>query len=192
MKTPLYDLAKALDGFKFPDVGNERAAIFHEWDQLDSVVHYLKRPNYRYRFWTVQLFIGGMLRNIGTTLNGVDAARFADMAAIRFAKYRKRRLAEDQVQLNFSYAEAKQDEVDCPQAVELLDDIEEYFLDCGVIERPGPDQKVERKSRGLRSDMMALHEETMAALAELKRQIESLRKTAGATLVVNPPAPVCV
>lgn len=177
-RTPLYAFANTLRNIHFPDDDRELETQFLErvtagekW--LNVITPTGERPH-RSKLWLIRMRLGGKNRYIGTTPRGADAVRFADMAAVRFEKYRKRRT---EIDYNFSAEQAAFDQTECPAAAELLDTLEKYFLDNNVIELPAPEKKIERRSRGLRGDMMILHAEIMEALRALDAKIESTRRS---------------
>lgn len=174
-RTPLYAIAATLDQIQFPDEGHKLESQFHEWMKLGSQVHYLYRPGKCRPFWTVRLFIGGKVRALGATSRGCDAARFADMAAVRFAKYRIRAVSHTNANLNFSAEQVRRDEESTPAAAALLDTLEKYFLDNGIISVPSAERKVERRSRGMYGDIVILHSEIMEALRVIREDIKRSR-----------------
>lgn len=83
-------------------------------------------PNFR--TWAVRLYLGGAIRTIGYTENPTHACRFADMAALRFWKYRIRGACEPlDAHLNFGIAQAKHDATHETCAILLLSRIEDYL-----------------------------------------------------------------
>lgn len=175
IREPLYALAASLNNIFFPDDGGILAASFFEQESLGCIRHYLKRPTRNRMLWTVRIFIGGKVRCIGATERGCDAARFADMAACRFAKYRRRAAAADSGNLNFTIEQVRADEFEVPEATELLNLVEEYFLSNGVILEPEAEKPIKRGPRGLKSDLLTLHAEVMLALAAIRVEIAKLQ-----------------
>jgi hypothetical protein len=84
--------------------------------------------------WQVKLYVGGEQRIVGETFDCLRAVRFADMALVFFAKYRKRRarpmLDSD---LNFSVATANRDLSSVPKAAQILVSLETELLAKGLI-----------------------------------------------------------
>lgn len=173
-REPLYELAASLNQIEFHDPGEVVESNFHEQEILGCIQHYITRPSYRRKLWTVRLFIAGKVRTIGVTSKGSYAARFADMAVRRFAKYRKTPVTPAEVELNFTIEQAEADEANEVAAVALLDEIEKYFLDNGVIAPPSAESAVIAKPRGLKSDLHFLHAEIMDALKFLGERITRL------------------
>ena len=69
------------------------------------------------------------------------------------------------------------DEANQSDAVSLLDALEKYFLDCGIISHPQPESESVAKPRGLRADILVLHEEIMNAIAALREEIKQLARS---------------
>ena len=182
LRDPLYEIANGLNNIVFPDTQGALSESFYEQEVLGLERHYLKRPTRDRQFWIVRLFIGGKTRAIGATERGCDAARFADMAAVRFAKYRRRNAAQE---FNFSREQVESDIDEVPEAVALLDAIEDYFLNNDIIPKLSPGQK--SKGRGLRADMLELHDELVDKLNELLKLLKEHRAQPQPQPVFHPP-----
>jgi hypothetical protein len=137
-------------------------------------------PNFK--TWAVRIYIGSETRLIGYTEDLTTACRFADMAQMRFWKYRIRGACEPvQANLNFTVEQAKSDCQREEGAIWLLDKIEKHFKDKGVIADPAvveAERAANRKSRDLRRtvrhDYMLLHLEVMAALKVISDKLTAL------------------
>lgn len=83
----------------------------------------------------VRFYLGGAQRTIGFTDNPCDAARFADMARVRFQQYRSRGSTDVLVDrdMNLDLHQVEVDTEEVPLAVALLDDIEHLLLQEGLI-----------------------------------------------------------
>lgn len=137
-------------------------------------------PNFK--TWSVRLYLGGGTHYIGYTEDLTTACRFADMAQMRFWKYRIRGACEPvQANLNFTVEQAKSDCQREEGAIWLLDKIEKHFKDNGTIADPATveaERVANRKSRDLRRtvrhDQMLLHIEIMAALKVISDRLTAL------------------
>lgn len=85
------------------------------------------------QYWQVKLYVGGAQHIIGETYNGARAARFADMAIVYLAQYRKRKREVLDTDLNFSVAQAKADLEAVPRAKQMLIEFENYLLKKGLV-----------------------------------------------------------
>jgi len=178
LRTPLYELANTLGQINFPD--DENRAIDRDFsDRLADGEHWLNiinpgLPSRRRntRLWIVRFTLGGAARHIGATPRGADAARFADMAAVRFARYRKHNRGLPPDRYNFSAEQVASDIDNCPEASDLLDRIEKHLLAQSVISEAPPEVVRPRKSRGLRGDLLLMHDEIMQALATISRRMD--------------------
>jgi hypothetical protein len=84
--------------------------------------------------WQVKMYLGGEQRIIGETFDCLRAVRFADMALLYFAKYRKRRARPTvDSDLNFGVASATRDTDAVPQAKQILVSLELQLLAKGLI-----------------------------------------------------------
>lgn len=83
----------------------------------------------------VRFYLGGAQRVLGFTDNACDAARFADMARVRFQQYRQRGSTDELTDkdMNLDLHQVEVDTESVPQAVALLDDIEHLLLATGAI-----------------------------------------------------------
>lgn len=92
------------------------------------------------REYAVTLYVAQKVRIIGKTKWRAAACRFADMAKLRFYKFKQRGAVEPKDdELNFSVAQAKSDLQFVESAVAILDEIEAHFREKGfwkdVIEK---------------------------------------------------------
>jgi hypothetical protein len=170
-REPLYEIAAKLNNIIFDDPDKSVADNFHEQEVLGCIRHYIIRPSRFRRLWTVRVFVAGKTRTIGATERGADAARFADMAVRRFARYRLRSRGHND-NLNFPVAQSDADFANEQYAVELLDEIENYFLANGLIIEPQSEQPKQSKPRGLKSDIAVLR----ADIADLTESLRLLHE----------------
>lgn len=135
-------------------------------------------PNFR--TWAVRLFLGGSVRTIGYTDNLCAACRFADMAALRFWKYKIRGACEPlDANLNFGVAQAKHDSLHEAPAFLLLDKIENYLQpqlgDPKQVESERKEAKRARDSRRtVRSDFHELIGQLSDKIDRLEKKIDQL------------------
>jgi hypothetical protein len=84
--------------------------------------------------WQVKMYLGGEQRIVGETFHCFRAVRFADMALLHFAKYRKRRArATVDSDLNFSVASAQRDLDAVPAAKQILVSLETGLQARGLL-----------------------------------------------------------
>lgn len=125
-------MAKRLQGFSFPDEFNLSSIAVHD-RAANGDIHNCY-PSGKHNV-AVQFYLGGAQRTIGYTDNANDAARFADMARVRFHQYRSRGstipLTDQDMNLDLNQVRVDIEEV--PEAVALLDDIEHLLLQAGLI-----------------------------------------------------------
>lgn len=128
----LSDLAKRLSGFSFPDEFNIVGQAVRDRAANGDIHNCYPAGKHNV---VVQFYLGGAQRTIGYTDNATDAARFADMARVRFQQYRTRGstdvLTDKDMNLDLHQVEVDIEEV--PEAVALLDDIEHLLLQGGLI-----------------------------------------------------------
>lgn len=180
----LSKLAKLLRDVPFKDEGGQIAALFAEIERDDA-----KRIRNAYllqdgKTWGVKIHLAGAYRYLGYTPSGVNAARFADMATLRFWSWRLRGLPEPSDRdFTFSRAQVEFDSRNETYAGILLDDIERHFKAVGVIVELSSDLaerkrlRAERdRRRTVRGDVLAMHEETMAALGSIARGMTEILK----------------
>lgn len=135
-------------------------------------------PNFR--TWAVRLFLGGSVRTIGYTDNLCAACRFADMAALRFWKYKIRGACEPlDANLNFGVAQAKHDSVHETGALVLLDKIENYLQEyLGDPQQAEVDRKLAKKARDARRTVRSDFHELIGQLSDkidrLEKKIDQL------------------
>ena len=133
-----------------------------------------------YRDLAVRLHLGGEQRTVGIcSANQMpQALRFADMVQMQFWKYRLRGASppsEDQLNRWKSLVEA--DMAGETNAVDLLQRIEKYLLERGVI-HSGPDRAKAKKSNhpeNLRTLVRGNHLETVEMLGGINHQLGELR-----------------
>jgi hypothetical protein len=149
-------------------------------------------PNFK--TWAVRIYIGSETRLIGYTEDLTTACRFADMAQMRFWKYRIRGACEPvQANLNFTVEQAKSDCQREEGAIWLLDKIEKHFKDKRVIADPvavEAERVTNRKNRDarrtVRNDYLLLHIEVMSALKVIGDKLTALCTRLNATDLNTP------
>lgn len=133
MSKELTRLANQLRSIDFPDDDNILDNAFHERSNASGAKSCYPLPGGN--LWVVKFSIGGKIQCVGFTPDGQTAGRFADMARVRFHKYRLRgswKPIED-TDLNFDLAQVASDQNEVQEAVALLDSIEHLLLADGVI-----------------------------------------------------------
>lgn len=129
----LNSLANRLKGIHFPDDNKVLDDVFFERSKA-GMIHgcYPLGPHGLY---IVKFSLGGAVRHIGFSDCGADAARFADMARVRFFKYKLRGGHTPLVDqdLNFDLKQVDWDTKHVQDAVSLLSDIEHLLLDQGIL-----------------------------------------------------------
>lgn len=171
----LNQLAKELQEHQFVEVeGLEDAA--RERMLATELRCVVQMPNFK--TWAVRMYIGGLSRCIGYTDDLTAACRFADMAACRFWKYRVRGACPPvDSDLNFGVAHAKTDCANELQIMHLLDRIENYLRSLGCIDTdndPVANRRARDERRTVRHDMIALFDDVMIALRDIKKALDVL------------------
>jgi len=180
----LSKLAKSLRLISFSDEDGRIAALFSEIERHDSKRIRNSYPLPGGKTWSVKIYFAGGYRYLGYTDSGVNAARFADMATLRFWKYRTRGAPEPEDRdFTFSKQQAERDSVNETDAAVLLDEIERHFKSAGVIVTFAEDDAERRAAkrardvrRTVRGDVIELHEETMRSLGIIARGVEQILK----------------
>jgi len=132
--------------------------------------------------WAVRMFLGGTHRCIGYSDDLTKACRFADMAAMRFWKYRVRGAhPPTDIELNYGTEHTKSD---CEHEVDvnnLLNKIEAHLKSTGSLpnsqdlEETRSISRAERdKRRTVRNDMVILFDDVFRALGEIIERLERM------------------
>jgi hypothetical protein len=132
-------------------------------------------PNFK--TWAVRIYIGSETRLIGYTDDLTTACRFADMAQMRFWKYRIRGACEPvEADLNFSVEQARNDCANEEKAAALLDNIEQYLKDINAISAVDkvPIRSDRDMRRTVRHDMLSLFVETQNMIKALHVKMDAL------------------
>lgn len=182
--TELNALANGLRVIKFteaPDLDAITLERFNAWGRSAECPFRFVGQMPNMKVFVVKMYLGGKKRIIGYTENLTAACRFADMAQMRLWKYRIRGASEPvDADLNFGVEQAKHDCANEEAAGELLDQIEEYLKNKGVLiesvdeterERIRKDRDVRRT---VRHEVHTLHAEVMAALSVINENIKKL------------------
>lgn len=144
------------------------------------------------RTWVVRLYLGGAIRTIGYTDNLTNACRFADMAALRFWKYRIRGACEPlDANLNFGVLQAKYDSLHETDALLLLDKIETYLRTnyLGDPKQIAKDREAGKYARDSRRTVRHDFHELIGQLSDKLDQLEKkIDKLAGPIWNCDPPA----
>jgi len=168
MSKLLTGLANQLRGIDFPDDDGFFDREFFSRVEAHGSKGCYPMPNGN--LWVVKFSICGTICVIGFTAHAADAARFSDMAKVRFHPFRKRggwKPLTD-ADLNFDLAQVKSDEMEVQEAVALLDDIQHLLLANGTI--------VDRK-------VVEANHEAAVQVAEAKLKIRQARKTKGGQIL---------
>lgn len=134
MSTPLTKLANKLRHIHFPDETGFFDTTFFDRVKANGPKACYPLPGGR--LWVVKFSLGGKVCVLGFTDHAADAARFADMARVRFHRYKLRGSWKPLTdhELNFDLNQVKEDETEVPEALALLEDIEHLLLSDGVLE----------------------------------------------------------
>jgi len=134
MSTPLTKLANRLRDIHFPDETGFFDQTFFDRAKANGPKACYPLPGGR--LWVVKFSLGGKVCVLGFTDHAADAARFADMARVRFHKYKLRGRWKPLLDhdLNFDLNQVKEDETEVPEAIALLEDIEHLLLADGILE----------------------------------------------------------
>lgn len=168
----LANLANRLKGITFPDEGDHIAQIIFERASIGEIHNC--HPRTGSSGVEVRFYLGGAQRTIGYTDDPTAAARFADMARIRFHRYRKRggNTTFDDAGMNINLHQAMIDAEEIPEAVALLDDIEHLLLATGAIYAPGTGPVEPLKPRAARptqrGDILAMLKAIDARLGRIE------------------------
>jgi len=168
MSKSLTQLANRLRDIHFPDDDGFFDQEFPARVEANGAKGCYPLP--RGSLWTVKFSLCGTICVLGFTSHSADAARFADMAKVRFHPYRRRGgwLPLVDTDLNFDLAQVKIDEEECQEAVALLDDIEHLLLAEGVIE--------DRKA-------VEANHEAAVKVADVKLKVRQSRRTKGGEIL---------
>jgi len=130
-----------------------------------------------FKTWVVRLYLGGSVRTIGFSARLTDACRYADMAALRFWKYRVRGASEPvDANLNFDVAQAKHDSEHETDAVWLLDRIENYLQSSGILGDPKLAEIDRQKNRKARDARRTVRSDFHALIGQLSDKIDALSR----------------
>lgn len=130
------------------------------------------------REYAVTLYVAGKQRIIGKTKWRAAACRFADMARMRFYKFKQRGAIEPKDDdLNFSVTQAKSDLHFETAAVALLNEVEAHFREKGFWkDRPGKEVRDKKSERWTTAKAVRDHETRLQALEELHDNISRRAK----------------
>lgn len=147
------------------------------------------------RDYVVVLFVAQKLRVIGRTHWKAAACRFADMAKMRFYKFKQRGAVEPtDADLNFSVAQAKSDLQFETSAVALLDEIEAHFRDKGWWKDTVEKESRRRDTHSERWTIAKALREVQSELAIMREELDGLKLLVQVQPEVfkqSPPAPQC-
>lgn len=179
----LASIAHGLERVYFPieDSHRERYKDLLKKSPGDNFRNTIPRGN---KAFGVRLFLGGKNRIIGLCSRHIVACRFADMALRRFWVYRVRNAAPPiDADLNFGTDSAQWDEDNLPEAVTLLDVIEEHLVRTGVFpcaikteEQRKAIHEQRLKRRTMRGDMSEFREGIAFELEKLGTLITRLEQ----------------
>jgi len=126
-----------------------------------------------FKTWVVRLYLGGAVRTIGFSARLTDACRYADMAALRFWKYRVRGASEPvDANLNFDVAQAKYDSTEEIEAAYLLDRIENYLLSSGALGDPKQSEIDRQRNRKARDARRTVRHDLHALIDGLNEKLD--------------------
>jgi hypothetical protein len=179
----LASLAHHLSRIDFP-IDNEHR------DRYKAILNSGVNDNFRNtvtrgKAFGVRLYLGGKKRIVGICGNHIIACRFADMALRRFWVYRVRSAAPPvDADLNFGIASAEWDEANIPEAIALLDLIEDHLVSikafpCAIkTEEKRKEVREQRlKRRTMRGDMSEFRDGLTFELDKLSAQLLRMEET---------------
>jgi len=175
----LSQLAVELKTTKFSDAPDLEDLVHERFVELArSQGEYPFRLVYRmpdFKTWVIRLYLGGAVRVIGYSARLCDACRYADMAALRFWKYRVRGASEPvDANLNFDLAQATHDSVEETDAIWLLDRIENYLQSSGILGDPKLAEIDRQKNRKARDARRTVRSDFHALIGQLRDKLEVL------------------
>lgn len=152
----LGELAKRFNDL--PDFDDPNGLLRNQWAEFEGLgKHIQKMPGGRGETLAMRFYFKGRNRLLAyaPVLRGADLCRFADMAELRFWKYRRAPAPPTDAQMNFSVAQATTDTEDNAEAVTLLGSIEKHLLDIGVFTPYIGEPATTRENRSVRGEFLA-------------------------------------